>query len=53
LAIADRKGQFPGMLGERGFQIVFVGENHGVGVMPESKPDKVVRYTGKALTVTP
>ncbi len=41
------------MLAERSFQVVFVGENHGVGVMPEGKPDKVVHYAGKLVTVTP
>jgi alpha-D-xyloside xylohydrolase len=53
LTIGDRKGQFPGMLTDRIFQIVFVGENHGVGVMSEAKPDKVVRYSGKQVTITP
>jgi len=40
------------MLAERSFQIVFAGENHGIGVMPEGKPDKVVRYAGKQITIT-
>lgn len=53
LTIGERKGKFPGMLIGRIFQIVFVGENHGVGVLPEGKPDKVVRYAGKQITVTP
>jgi len=41
------------MLAERNFQVVFVGENHGIGVMPGGKPDKVVHYTGMQITVTP
>ena len=53
LTIGERKGEFAGMLAERSFQIVFVGENHGVGVLPEGKPDKVLRYAGKQITVTP
>jgi alpha-D-xyloside xylohydrolase len=53
LTIAERKGDFPGMLADRSFQVVFVGENHGVGIMPEGKPDKVVHYAGKQITVTP
>jgi alpha-D-xyloside xylohydrolase len=53
LTIADRKGEFPGMLTERTFQVVFVGENHGAGIMPEDKPDKVLYYSGKQITVTP
>jgi alpha-D-xyloside xylohydrolase len=57
LTIGDRKGQFPGMLETRTFQVVFVGDNHGVGINPiESnsmdEPDKVVQYSGKELTVT-
>jgi len=53
LTIGERKGEFPGMLAARSFQIVFVGENHGVGVQPEGKPDKVLHYAGKQITVTP
>jgi alpha-D-xyloside xylohydrolase len=53
LIIGDRQGQFPGMLTERTFQIVFVGEKHGVGITPEGKPDKVIHYAGKAMSVTP
>jgi len=52
LTIGDRQGTFPGMLTERTFQIVFVGENHGIGIEAAS-PDKVVRYSGKQVTVTP
>lgn len=53
LTIGDRKGQFPGMLQSRTFQIVFVGENHGVGVEQTDRPDKTVQYSGAAITVTP
>jgi len=53
LTIGDRKGQFPGMLENRTFRVVFVGENHGVGVNPEDKPDKIVRYSGKRATLSP
>ncbi len=41
LTIGERKGQFPGMLASRKFQVVFVGEQHGVGIAPSDKPDKV------------
>lgn len=41
------------MLTERRFQIVFVRENHGAGITAESKPDKVVPYSGKQTSVTP
>jgi alpha-D-xyloside xylohydrolase len=53
LTIGERKGEFPGMLAERTFQVVFVQENHGVGILPEGKPDKAVHYSGKQITVTP
>ena len=52
LTIGDRQGQFPGMLTSRKFQIVFVGENHGTGIGPSDPPDKVVSYSGRAITVT-
>ena len=44
LTIGDRAGQFPGMLDTRTFQIVFVDENHGVGIAASDRPDKVVEY---------
>ncbi len=53
LTIGERKGAFPGMLTERRFQIVFIRENHGAGPSAESKPDKVVPYSGKQTRVTP
>jgi alpha-D-xyloside xylohydrolase len=53
LTIGERKGSFPGMLAERRFQIVFVRENHGAGITAESKPDKVVPYSGMQMSVTP
>jgi alpha-D-xyloside xylohydrolase len=53
LTIGDRKGDFPGMLQNRTFRIVFVAENHGVGIGEEAKPDRVVQYAGKQIVVTP
>ena len=53
LTIGGREGEFPGMLSERTFHVVFVGENHGAGISPESKPDKIVHYSGEQITVTP
>jgi alpha-D-xyloside xylohydrolase len=52
LTIGDRKGQFPGMMEHRTFHVVFVRENHGVGVNPADESDKVVPYSGKTVTVT-
>jgi alpha-D-xyloside xylohydrolase len=53
LTIADRQGQFPGMLASRTFRVVFVGENHGVGIAPCDSADKIVQYSGKQIVVTP
>jgi alpha-D-xyloside xylohydrolase len=53
LTIGDRRGEFPGMLAQRTFQIVFVKEDHGTGIEPVTSPDKVVQYSGKQITVTP
>jgi alpha-D-xyloside xylohydrolase len=53
LTIGDRQGTFPGMPNQRTFQIVFVKENHGTGIQPESSPDKVVQYSGKQISVNP
>jgi alpha-D-xyloside xylohydrolase len=53
LTIGDRKGQFPGMLESRSFRIVFVSENHGVGINPAGDADKVVQYSGKQIRVIP
>jgi len=51
LVIGDREGKFPGMLKNRTFRIVWVEENHGIGLQPEKDPDKIVRYTGKEMTI--
>ena len=53
LTIGERKGQFPGMLQNRTFRVVFVGDNHGVGINPADEADKIVQYSGNQITVTP
>jgi alpha-D-xyloside xylohydrolase len=53
LTIGDRKGEFPGMLRSRTFKVVVVGERHGTGISPEDKPDQVVQYAGKTLSIAP
>ena len=53
LTIGARKGEFSGMLKDRTFHVVFVGASHGAGIDAEAKPDRVVKYTGTAVTVTP
>jgi alpha-D-xyloside xylohydrolase len=52
LTIGERKGSFPGMLEDRIFRIVWVGPNHGTGIPTTEKPDDVVKYNGKAVTVS-
>ncbi len=52
LTIGPRQGQFPGMLEERTFHIVWVGAGHGVGMNPTAQPDAVVRYQGDRVTVS-
>jgi alpha-D-xyloside xylohydrolase len=53
LTIGERKGTFPGMVETRTFRVVFVGEGHGTGIDPAREADRVVAYSGKALTVAP
>jgi alpha-D-xyloside xylohydrolase len=52
LTIGDRKGQFPGMLQNRTFHVVIVGDSHGTGIGQTAQPDKTVEYSGKSITVT-
>jgi alpha-D-xyloside xylohydrolase len=52
LEIGKRSGEFPGMLKDRTFNIVFVSPGHGAGIAAEEKADAVVRYTGKPRSVS-
>jgi alpha-D-xyloside xylohydrolase len=52
LTIGERKGEFPGMLKERTFHIVWVSVGHGVGISPAGQPDAVVTYNGDAVKVS-
>ncbi len=51
LAIGKRKGEFPGMLREREFRIVWVKQGHGTGVEIASEIDKVIRYAGEKVII--
>jgi alpha-D-xyloside xylohydrolase len=53
LTIGARQGSFPGMLESRTFRVIFVGEGHGVGIDISAQPDKIVQYSGQAVTITP
>jgi alpha-D-xyloside xylohydrolase len=52
LTIGNRSGNFPGMLSDRTFHIVFVGPAHGIGGALTQNADKTVTYIGRKLTVT-
>ena len=52
LNIGARQGKFPGMLEHRTFRVVFVSENHGVGVDPTDQADKSVQYSGEAISLS-
>ena len=52
LTIGERRGDFPGMLKERTFHIVWVSKDHGVGISPTDKPDAVIRYKGETVNVS-
>ncbi len=41
------------MLQTRTFRVVFVSEDHGVGIGQTAQPDKVVQYSGKPIIVAP
>ena len=50
MTIADREGNFPGMLKNRKFNIVLVNGGHRIGDKP-MKGGKIVKYDGKAKTL--
>jgi alpha-D-xyloside xylohydrolase len=49
LTISDRKGEFPGMLQNRTFNIVLVNESNGKGVENTEIPSKSIKYVGEKL----
>ncbi len=53
LTIGERQGRFPGMLETRTFRVVFAAEGHGTGIGQTAQADKVVSYSGAAVTVKP
>lgn len=52
LEIGKRKGEFPGMLKERTFNIVWISENRGAGIPSTEKPDAVIHYKGDAVRIS-
>lgn len=51
LSISDTKGNFPGMLKKRTFNIVLVKDAHGSDEGITATADKTITYTGKAMVV--
>ena len=51
LTIADRRGNYPGMLQTRAFNIVLVRDNHGTGIAICPKPDRTTTYAGRKLEI--
>jgi alpha-D-xyloside xylohydrolase len=51
LTIKDRKGEFPGMLKDRSFRVVWVTPKNGNGVEP-AKTAETVQYSGKEVSIT-
>nr|MDA3879815.1 DUF5110 domain-containing protein [Prolixibacteraceae bacterium] len=51
LTISDQNGAFPGMIEERKFNIVLVGEEIGTGISRYRKYAKTVNYQGKKVIV--
>ena len=52
LNIAARQGTFPGMLEQHKFNIVVVGDGHGIGTK-EAVPARSVDYSGNSVEVKP
>jgi alpha-D-xyloside xylohydrolase len=52
LTIGERKGDYPGILQRRTFNIIWVGEGHGNGLNLTIPVDRTVQYDGGASTVT-
>jgi alpha-D-xyloside xylohydrolase len=51
LSIGKREGAFPGMLGERTFQVVVASKGRPVGFSFEPKVDGTAKYVGEAVDV--
>lgn len=51
LTIAPRKGTYKGMLKNRKFHVVLVGEGKGTGVETSGTVDKTVSYNGRGVSV--
>ena len=52
LTVGKRAGQFPGMLAQRTFRVVWVAPDHGVGGESTEAADTTIHYTGDEVRVT-
>ncbi len=52
LTIGERVGRFSGMLDHRTFHIVYAGEDRGAGIDLTKRADKLIEYSGKAITIS-
>ncbi len=51
LTISDRKGDFPGMLKDRTFRVVWVTPKNGIGIEPAKQAEEV-KYSGNEVKVS-
>jgi alpha-D-xyloside xylohydrolase len=51
LTIGDREGSYAEMPANMQIKVVWVSAGHGSGLAPVVSPDKIVEYTGKAISV--
>lgn len=51
LSVSDREGSYPGMLTARTFRIIYIHPDRPAGWGIPAKPETVVQYTGKRLTI--
>ncbi|MCK9618590.1 MAG: DUF5110 domain-containing protein [Lentimicrobiaceae bacterium] len=50
LTVSDRKGEFPGVLNNRKFEVVIVKEKSGAGIETSLAP-KTIKYSGKKTVI--
>jgi len=49
-SMGDRKGDFPGMLKDRTFRIVWVNGKNGIGIEP-AKQGELIQYSGREIKI--
>nr|WP_199077778.1 TIM-barrel domain-containing protein [Pedobacter sp. ASV19] len=50
LTLSDRIGDFPGILKNRTFKILLVGQGKGIGTSPATSFDKIIVYKGQSIS---